>query len=164
MKIQESKPTLVVCVDVSASSDVTLRYACQIAKKSGFAVHILVVTESAQSLLFVSKVVEKDRRKEVEKKLKTLIDNACKETGTIPVVSIREGEVVREIAAEIKSLSACVMLVFGKSYGSRSDNNVLPKLSAQIGNKIKVPVVIVPDNLSEEYMENLKSRLASNVK
>ena len=149
----ESKSTIIVCLDTSRNSDVALRYAAHIAAKSGFAVQILVVIESAKSLLFVSKAVIKDRRSEVEKQLKKLISNVFKDTNIVPVVSIREGEVVREIATEVKSMPSCVMLLFGKSYDGQSDNNVLPKLSAQIGNKIKVPVVIVPDNMSAEYLK-----------
>ena len=150
----ETKSTIIVCLDTSRNSDLSLLYACHLAKKSDFAVQILVVIESAQSLLFVSKAVGKDRRAAVEKQLKKLIENTHKETGIVPVISIREGDVVREVSAEVKANPNCIMLVFGKSY-YQSDNSVLPKLSAQIGGKIKVPMVIVPDNLGGEYLKKL---------
>ncbi|MES2676786.1 MAG: universal stress protein [Pseudomonadota bacterium] len=151
----ETKPTIIVCLDSARNSDLSLLYACHLAKKSDFAVQILVVIESAKSLLFVSKAIGKERRTAVEKQLKKLIEHTHQETGIIPIISIREGDVVREISAEVKANPNCIMLVFGKSYNYQSDNNVLPKLSAQIGSKIKVPVVIVPDNLGSEYLKKL---------
>ncbi|MFT5702829.1 MAG: nucleotide-binding universal stress UspA family protein [Rickettsiales bacterium] len=148
-------PTILVCVDTTNNSEGTLLYACHIAKKSDFTVQILVVIESAKSLLFVSKEIGKNRRLDVEKKLEKLLANIQEKTGIIPSISVREGEVVREIIAEIKDNSNCVMMVFGKSYNAHSDNKVLPKLSAQIGDKIKVPVLIVPDNLGDDYIKKL---------
>jgi K+-sensing histidine kinase KdpD len=151
----ESKPAIIVCLDTSNNSTTVLHYACQIAKKSGFVVQIVVVIESSKGLLFASKTIEKEKRMQVEKKLKKLIDIVAKETGIMPTISIREGDVVREIAKEIKASEAAVMLVLGKSYNAQSDNNVLPKLTAQIGNKIQIPVVIVPENLDEQYVSQL---------
>jgi nucleotide-binding universal stress UspA family protein len=152
----ETKPTIVVCLDTSSNSSIVLQYACQIARQSNFAVQILAVMDSSsKGLLFASRTIEKDKRLQIEKKLKKLIDITTKDTGIIPIISIREGEVVREIAREIKANPTAIMLILGKSYSSQSDNNVLPKLSAQIGSKIQVPVLIVPENLGEEAIKNL---------
>jgi len=148
------KPTIIVCLDLVRNSDTALFYACHLAKKSNFAVQILVIIESAKSLLFVSKAVNKDRRVIVEKQLKKLIDNIHAKIGIVPAISIRDGEVVTEIFSELKANKNCVMLVFEQSYKFQTDNT-LPKLSLQIGNKIKVPLVIVPDNLSDEFIEKL---------
>jgi K+-sensing histidine kinase KdpD len=152
----EQTPTIIVCLDNSSSSNVTLRYACYKAKRTGFAVQILAVMESSyKNLLFVSRVVGKDKRLEIEKHLNKVIDEVYKETGVMPSVSIKEGETVTKIIEEIKSTPHCTLLVLGKSYNSVSDNTVIPKLSRQIGKKIQVPITIVPENLSEEYLTRL---------
>lgn len=146
--MSEHVPTIVVCLDTTSASDITLHYACLQAKKLGFAVQILAVIESSyKGLLFASKTVGKERRTIVERKLKKAIDNVYKETGIMPSVSIREGDITREIINEIKSMPNCAMLFLGKSYNSLSDNTVLPKLSSKIGSKIRVPVVIIPENM-----------------
>ncbi len=151
-----TKPTIVVCLDTSSNSSIVLQYACHIAKKSNFALQILAVMDTAsKGLLFASRTIEKEKRSQIEKKLKKLIDITSKETGITPTISIREGEVVREISREIKATPTAIMLILGKSYSSQSDNNVLPKLSAQIGSKIQVPVLIVPENLGEENIKKL---------
>ena len=153
---QELKPVIVACLDISSnSSGIALNYACQIAKKLNFDVHILVIVESSKGLLFVSRLVEKDKRVEVEKKLKKLIESITKEVDIKPTISIKEGDVVQEISKKIKSMPNSIMLVLGKDCNKRGDNNILPKLSAQIGNKIKVPVVIVPSNIDDKYITNL---------
>lgn len=149
-------PTILVSLDTTNASKIALRYACRKAQKSGFAVQILMVIESSyKGMLFVSQAIGKDKRMQVEKHLKILTDEVAKETGIVPSISIREGDIVSEIIREIKSMPNCTMLVLGKSYNSLSDNTVLPKLSKHIGGKIKVPIAIVPECLTEEYLARL---------
>ena len=118
-------PTILVCIDTTNASAVTLRYACLKAKKQ-------------------------EKRKQLEKYLQNLINEMQKEIAIIPVVSIREGDISSEILNEIKSMPSCMMLIFGKSHNSKSDNTVLPKIAQKIGTKIRIPIVIVPENLDEE--------------
>lgn len=149
-------PVIITCIDTTNVSSVALRYACYKAKKSGFAVQILAVMEAShKNLIFGAKAISNDKRKQLEKHLKKLIDEVCQETGITPAISIREGEITTEIIKEIKATPNCTMLVFGKSHNSLSDNTVLPKITKQIGNKIKVPMAIVPENLTEEYLKKL---------
>ena len=149
--MKESTPTILVCIDTTNASTVTLRYACLKAKKLGFAIQILSVMESShRNLLFGSQIIGQEKRTQLEKYLQNLIIDIQKEINIIPVVSIREGEVANEILKEIKSMPSCMMLVFGKSNNSRSDNTVLPKIAQKIGTKIRTPIVIVPENLDEE--------------
>lgn len=152
----EKVPTIIVCLDTGNSSEFTLRYSCYKARKNGFALQILVVIEpSYKGLLFVSNVVGKQKRSEIEFNLKKIIDDAYQETGIIPSISIREGDIVTEIIKEIKATNNCVMLVLGKSHNSFSDNTVLPKIAKEIGNKIKIPLTVIPENLGDEYLRNL---------
>lgn len=147
----ETLPTILVCIDTTNASVVTLRYACLKAKKLGFAIQILSVMESShKNLLFGSQIIGQDKRKQLEKYLQKLIDDVQKEIAIMPIVSIREGDVSTEILKEIKSMPSCMMLVFGKSHNSKSDNTVLPRIAQKIGTKIRIPIVIVPGNLDEE--------------
>lgn len=144
-------PTILVCIDTTNASAITLRYACLKAKKLGFAVQILSVMESShKNLLFGSHIIGQEKRKQLEKYLQNLINEMQKEIAIIPVVSIREGDIASEILKEIKSMPSCMMLVFGKSHNLKSDNTVLPRIAQKIGTKIRIPIVIVPENLDEE--------------
>lgn len=155
-KTNSNSPTLIVCIDSSNSSEVTLRFACNKAKKNGFALQILTIMESShKNLLFGSKAIEVEKRHDLENNINKLVDKICSAAKIIPSISIREGEIVSEIMKEIEGTPNCVMLVLGKSNNILSDNTVLPRLAKKIGNKINVPVVIVPENLGEEYLKNI---------
>ena len=47
------------------------------------------------------------------------------------------------------------MLLLGKSAIAPKDNEVLPRVASYIGNKIKIPVLIVPENLTEDDLGRL---------
>lgn len=148
--------TIVVCIDTTNASETALRYACYKAKTRNFSVKILAVMEAShKNLLFGSRAIGNEKRKHLDSHLKKLITSTCKETGITPTVSVREGDIVTEIVREIKSTPNCAMLVFGKSHNSQSDNTVLPNISGRIGSKIHVPVTIVPENLSDEFLAKL---------
>jgi nucleotide-binding universal stress UspA family protein len=152
----EKIPTIIVCIDTTNASQTALRYACYKAKSRGFAVKILAVMEAShKNLIFASRVIGNEKRQQLEKHLHKLIESNCKETGITPSISVREGDIVTEIIREIKTTNNCTMLIFGKSQNSLSDNTVLPKIAQKIGNKINVPVTIVPENLGNEFLVKL---------
>jgi K+-sensing histidine kinase KdpD len=149
-------PVIVVCIDTSNASEIVLRYACYKARLGKFAVQILSVVEAShKNLLFGAKAIENEKRQELENSLRKLVDRVCGETGIMPSISIREGDITTEITRELKFTPNCVMLILGKSSNSLSDNTVLPKVAKKIGNKIQVPVVIVPQNLDDEFLKKL---------
>lgn len=157
LKMEEKKtPVIIVCVDTTNASEVTLRYACYKARISGFGIRVLAIIEAShKNMLFGAKAIGQDKRQQLEKHLKKLIDSVGKENGVNLNFSVREGDITTEIIREIKSVPECVMLVFGKSRNSLSDNTVLPKIAQKIGSKINVPVTIVPENLSNEFLKKL---------
>ncbi|MBL6665148.1 MAG: universal stress protein [Rickettsiales bacterium] len=150
-------PTLIVCIDATNVSESSLLYACHIAKKNHYNVKIFsVVEQSHQNLLFGSKAIGTEKRKFVENKLAKLLKKAFDETKIMPFISVREGDIVKEIKKELEVTPKCPMIIFGKSDNAQSDNVILPKLAKKIGNnKIKVPITIVPSNLPDEFYKNL---------
>lgn len=149
-------PTLLVCVDAYNASIAALRYACYRAKKLGFKVRIVAVMDvSHKNLLFGSRAISEDKKQQIERNLQNLLEKIYSETAVMPSVSIREGDITSEIIKEIKSISNCANLIFGKSYSALSDNTVLPKMIQKIGDKIRVPVVIIPESLGEDYFKGL---------
>ncbi len=148
--------SIIVCIDTTNASETALRYACYKAKDAGFTVQILAILEASyKNLPFAAKAIGNEKRQQLETRIKKLIDVACKETGITPAISIREGDISAEIIRELKTTPDCKMIVFGKSQNSLSDNTVLPKIVGKIGSKINVPVTIVPENLSDEFLKSL---------
>jgi nucleotide-binding universal stress UspA family protein len=154
---EKNIPTIVVCIDTTNASEVTLKYACYKARLTGFGLKILAVMEAShKNLLFGSKVIGQDKRKRLENHLQKLLSSTQAECfKNTPDIAIREGDIVTEIVREIKSTPNCAMLIFGKSHNSMSDNTVLPKIAQRIGDKIRVPVMIVPENLDEEFLKRI---------
>ena len=145
--------SIIVCIDTTNASETALRYACYKAKDVGFSVQILAILEASyKNLPFAAKAIGNEKRQQLETRIKKLIDVVCKETGITPAISIREGDITSEIISELKHTPDCKLIVFGKSYNSLSDNTVLPKIVGKIGSKINVPVTIVPENLSDEFL------------
>lgn len=154
--IENKKPTILVCIDTTNASVITLRYACLQARRLGYGLQILSIIEpSHKNLLFGSHAIGQEKRKNLEKYLQKLLDESYKEGMTTPVVSIREGDIATEILREIKSMQSCAMLVFGKSHSLQSDNNVLPKIAQKVGTKIRIPIMIIPENLDLDLLDKL---------
>jgi len=154
MTKKTSIPTILVCIDTSHASEVALRYACLKAKRLGFAVEILSVIESShKNLLFGSQTIGREKRNQLEKYLKVLIESIYKETNLTPIVSISEGDVASEIIKEVKQNANFIMVILGKSHSSASDNNVLPKMAQKIGTKIRIPIMIVPENMTPDLFK-----------
>lgn len=145
--------SIVVCIDTFNSSEDALRYSCVRAVKNNLKLHILVVIDAAEkNLIFGAKIIENQKREKIEKKIHDLIDKVCSEFKITPIISIREGDIAIEITKELK-LNNIAMVVFGKSQNSQSDNIVLPKIINRIGNKIKIPVIIIPENVDKVFLE-----------
>jgi K+-sensing histidine kinase KdpD len=156
--MQNNDTKIIVCLDPESNSQTALRYAACIAKKSGFDIKILLVLPSEQrSLLFASKAMSQESKIIARKRLNKIIAGVNQEIAIKPQIKIIEGSVVQQITAEAQSQKDCVMMIFGKSANISSDNSVLPKIIQKVSNKIKVPVVIVPENLSQERLKDLCS-------
>lgn len=144
--------TIIACIDSTNASENALRYATLIVKKNNLKLQILAVIEgSHRNLLFGSEAIANQKHHQIQKNLKKLVDNICISNGVEPSISIREGDIVTEITKEIKSVGNCQMIVFGKSQNFQSDNTVLPKIVGRIGSKINAPVVIIPQNISDNF-------------
>lgn len=157
IKDPDQIPTIITCIDASNISECSLMYACHLAKKNKYNVKILsVVEQSHQSLIFGSKAIGNEKRKFVENSLAKLLKKAFDSTKIMPFISVREGDIVKEIKKELQITPNCPMIIFGKSDNSKSDNVILPKIAQKIGNnKIQVPITIVPSQLSNEFYNNI---------
>lgn len=153
---KENVPTILVCIDSTSASKTTLKYACLKAKKLGFRVEILSVIESShKNLLFGSQRIGREKRSKIEHYINSLVADIANDLGIIPVISIKEGDIASEIVKTVKSNKCYIMVIFGKSQKSQSDNTVLPRMAQKIGTKINVPITIVPENLNEYLFELL---------
>jgi len=145
--------TIILCLDTKNSSSSLLLFAGYEAKKLGCALKILTIIEPChRNLIFGAKAIGTQKRQEIEQNIKNLSQIIIDKIALAPSISIREGQILNEIVKEIEENKNCKMLILSKSKNSMSDNSLLPKLVANIGNKINVPVKIIPQNIDENFL------------
>ena len=146
-----NKPLIILCIDTNNLSKNIIKYALNQAKKMNCNLSILTIIESSnKNLIFGAKALYNQQRSQIEQELKKIVSEMNEEE-IIPIISIREGEVLKEIISEIQENANCKKLLLSKSKNIKSDNSLLPKLINQIGDKIKIPVSIIPQSLSEDF-------------
>jgi len=144
--------SIAVCIDINNICESALRYACSQANNQQCKLEIVIAIDSShQNFLFGSKVIANQKRKQVQKNVCTLLEKICGEFNIIPAIAISEGEVIVEIIKAIALINDCKLVVFGKSHSAGSDNSILPKIIRYVGNKIKPPLLVVPNNIDLNF-------------
>ncbi len=150
MKHQTIK--FIVCVDGREESHVALRLACIKARKRNGEVDILHVVEPAetQPLFGVSDKMRDERIEEAQAMLADLSTMAESITGKAPRLLLKEGPIgdtIVQTAAE----TDVNMLVIGVTPGS-TRGKLVSWLSTQLGEKLLMPMMLVPGNLTDQQI------------
>jgi len=146
-----------VCVDKREESRVALRLAYMKAKARGHQVNILhVITPGDfQTIGTVAERMREEQQKEGQKLLDTLAENAMSVYGLQPTTLLREGTVGDEIVATLAEDPNINMLVIGVAHQSSGRGKVTAWIAGQLGNKIFVPVMMIPGNLTDQQLQGL---------
>ncbi len=146
-----------VYVDGSESSQVALNFACKKAERSGGVVEILHIIPPAdmQNLFGVAEKMREERWQEGEVLVKSMVDSATKYAGIIPAVQIREGRVREEIINATLRDNTVSMLVIGTSTESAERVELINWLTGKLGDRLLVPMMIVPGNLTDLQIDEL---------
>lgn len=152
----ESKPSkYVVCVDNSDVSRMALRFACIKARKRHIRLDILHVIppSDVHAMGAVSEMIAQEQRQQAEEMLQAMAEEAFALMGEHPSLSIRTGKPSDEIITHMLDDPDANMLVLGVTPGSKSGNRVISYLTSQAGEKLLVPMMLVPGNLTDQQME-----------
>lgn len=144
-----------VCVNKGDASRVAVHFACSKAKKRGGIVTMLHVIEPAQiqSLFAVGDVMQEERVKEAETMLTALIEKAKEAYGIAPTPLIREGQLGDELISAILADPDVNMLVLGVL--REGHGKLTGWLAGKLGDKLLVPLMLVPGNLTDQQIEEL---------
>lgn len=154
MDIKPSK--YLVCVDDTEVSRMALKFACLKGEKRGILIDILHVIEKQDiQALGVGEKMAYERRKEGEKLLQELAELAHECSGITPSLWLREGDPSDEILDLAISDPDINMLVLGVNPGSKSGNRVISWVTREAGDKLLVPVMLVPNTLTDQQMREL---------
>lgn len=149
-----------VCVDAKDYSRMALRFACSVAKNNNCLIDLIHVIEPAdfQSFGSVANKMLQEKREEAEKLLQAYAEDAQKYAGITPSIIVKEGNIEDEVVATIEEDHSINLVVLGTSPESKNRRKILPELVEHIGETISVPVMIVPDCLTEHQIKQLASK------
>jgi len=158
MDSTDDKPgKYLVCMDGSEPARVALHFACKKALKRGGVVEILHVITPAdtQNLFGVMTKMREEQRQEAEILMKSLSESAFQNAGVTPTVQIREGRLGEEIINATLEDSNVNMLVVGVSRKSQTKSNLINWLAEKLGDRLLIPLMLVPGNLTDLQIEEL---------
>ena len=87
--------------------------------------------------------------------MQTLAAEVFTQTGTMPTVHIREGKRSDELVALLQEDPSVSLLVVGTASGSSNPGPLVTFLMSHLGRRIRIPVTLVPGELSIEEIDAL---------
>ena len=147
---------ILVIADKSEEMNIALEYACARSKKTGRKIIIATFIEPLDVLTTkgVTEIMKEEAREEAENILKKAASFVKDKTGELPALSIREGETISELKKIIDEEKNINVLVLAAS-ADLNNKNPGPIITSLVSNEItnlRVPIMIVPGNLSIEYI------------
>lgn len=153
----EKSAKYLVCVDGAESSRVALHFACKKAVKRGGSVELLHVVPPAdmQNVFGVMGKVREEQRQEAEIMTRSLSGSAFQYSGLTPTVQIRDGRPGEEIINAALQDNDINMVVLGASPESAKRGNLIQWLAGRLGDRLLVPMMLVPGNLTDLQIDEL---------
>jgi nucleotide-binding universal stress UspA family protein len=146
-----------VMVDESPELNVALLYACRRAQRSGGRVALLHVTdnEDFQHYLGVGALMKDEARQAAESLMQKMAAEVYRVSGAMPVLYFREGSRRDELIKQIDEDASISILVLGASTSAKGPGPLVSALSGKFVGKLRVPLTIVPGNLTEEAIAHI---------
>ena len=147
---------ILVIADGSEEMNVALKYACARSKKTNRKIMIATFIEPLDVLTTqgVTEIMQNEARDEAEKKLQYASSVVKTSTGILPVLHIREGEIIHELKSLINEEKNINVLVIAAKVDEK-DKNPGPIINSLVSKELadfRVPIMIVPGNFSAEHI------------
>ena len=144
-----------VVVDETEEMRTALRFASLCAKSAGGKVALLYVIEPTEFMHWMAAedLSQEENRERAEEVMQNLSAEVNEWAGELPVLFLREGnrdECVLELIEEEPAIS---ILVLGAATGTKGPGPLVSALTGKLVSKLRVPVTIVPGNLSDEQIK-----------
>ena len=146
-----------VVVDETPELRVALRYACRRAFRSNGRVAMVHVMEPTgfRDWIGVDELMRDEARQQAEAIMQKMATEVHKLSGKMPMLYFREGERREELLQLIQEEPGISILVLAASTGPKGPGPLVSALTGKYVSKMRVPVTIVPGNLSPEDIEHV---------
>ena len=152
----DNEKFILVIADGSKEMDVALKYACARSKKTNRKIMIATFIEPLDVLTTqgVTEIMQNEAREEAEKKLKYASSVVKESTGILPVLHVREGEIIQELKSLIDEEKNINVLVVAAKVGEKEKNPgpIINSLISKELSNFRIPIMIVPGNFSSEHI------------
>lgn len=158
-RIDQSDPRVfLVVVDDSEEMRVALRFAALRAKSTGGRVALFRDIEPAGGFHHwagVGELMQDEARQDAEKLISDLAGEVVELSGQIPALYVRVGPIVRELLALVEEEPSISILVLAAGTSKDGPGPLVSFLSGKGVNSLRIPITIVPGNLTIEQIEAL---------
>jgi nucleotide-binding universal stress UspA family protein len=144
-----------VVVDESAEMPVALYYASRRAQRTGGRVALLRVIprEESHGLASVEALMREEAQQEAEQLLQRLAKSVVDEIGALPILYIKEGSSRDELMELVTHDPSISILVLAAGTGPEGPGPLISFLATKGMSKLRIPVTIVPGNLTHEQID-----------
>ncbi|NQV79327.1 MAG: universal stress protein [Alphaproteobacteria bacterium] len=152
----EARQFLVV-VDDTPECRKALRFAWRRAHRTGAGVTLLRVIDPVdfQHWLSVEERMREEAREEADELLKKLAAEVQQQSTILPELVVREGDVREVVVKLIEDDKTIRILVLGAGTGSEGPGPLVSQLAGKMSGAMRVPVTVVPGNLSDAQLDLL---------
>lgn len=155
---KENKKIL-VCIGNRDASSAALKYAAIKAKKSNFLIELLTVIDTTGKgfglFSSIDQVMHDEKREDVESYMLQAASEVNEYCGITPVINIKEGFVSDEIEEVLDEDKTISLVVVGSAKGSSSKGKLIASVAEHISNKVFLPLIIVPNDLTEDQLKEI---------
>ena len=150
---------ILVVADNSEEMNTALEYACARSKKTGRKIIIATFIEPLDVLTTqgVTEIMKNEAQENAEIILQKAAGIVKEKTGELPILSTREGETISELKKLIEEEKNINVLVLAAN-SDPQEKNPGPIINSLVSNEItnlRIPVMIVPGNFSNEHISQI---------
>ena len=144
-----------IVVDESEEMQIALRFASRRARHTDGRVALLHVIEPTefQHFMGVGDLLAEEARERAEHYIQSLAGQVKELSGKLPVVFLREGDRRDELLRLVQEERNISILVLAASAQSGSPGPLIQSLTGKFVSRLRVPLTIVPGNLSEKAID-----------
>lgn len=145
-----------VCASDTPEARAALKLACLKAKSCGGLVDVLHVIPPAdfQTLSGIADRMRDEQHEAAERLLQSIAEEAYDSCGIRPSLIVREGQIGDAIITVATEDPDIDMLVIGVSE-AKGRGTLVSWLAAQLGNRLPVPLLLVPGTLTDQQLQAL---------